>query len=80
MILDCNHSFSVKFLYALPNLSILWLVVIKIEPCSPVTEITWKNEYSLGIVKIRSKYFTIFVGHLFINRAGADRNYFNFLA
>lgn len=80
VVLNSDHAFPIQFFDALPNLSILWLVVIEIKPSSPMTKITGKDEYRFRVVKVGGKNFTVLVSHLLIDRACANWNYFNFFA
>lgn len=44
VVLNCNHSLTIKFFNALPDLSIFIFMVLKLEPGAPMTEITRENE------------------------------------
>lgn len=42
-----------------------------------MAEITWKDKQCLWIIKVGSKYFTIFISHLFVSGPRYDRHNFN---
>jgi hypothetical protein len=78
MTLNVVHPFSVKFFNALPNFSIILVIVSKSVLWPPMTKVSWKNEKSLLVVKVRCKDLTILFRHLLINRTSHDGYYFDF--
>lgn len=77
MILNGNHTLTIKLLYALPNLPIFFIMVSEFKPGTPVTKIWWKNKNCLRIIKIFLENSTIFISHLLIDRTCHNRYYFS---
>lgn len=80
MTLNTVHAFTIKFLDALPNLSIQGFMICEIESISPMTEIRWEDEYIFRIIKVLGKYLAIVISHLLIDRPRHNRHQLDILA
>jgi hypothetical protein len=74
VVLNEIHCLPIQLLNALPDLTVLSLMVGKVESGSPVTKITRKYEDSFRIIKILSEDFPITIGHLFVHWTCHDWN------
>lgn len=80
VVLDMVHSLTIKFLYALPNLTVIFVVIREFMFLTPMTKIRWEDKQSFGIIEVRSKDFTIILGHFLIYRTCENWNYFDLVA
>lgn len=74
MRLDMVHPFPVQALNALPNLSLVRVVVGEVESLSPVAEVAGKDKKSGGIVEIGRKYFAVVLGHFLVYWSSENGN------